>query len=134
MEMRGGFFLMSKTVFGVLAMTLVSLLPSCRPAVSQGRSDAEADLKAGKLVIERYGLPRPSDGEAEKLLRTRYGIQTRCVAGCMVDEKTAQHAEGYNGVMNAEIARRFGADVFDRTYQEARERCALPGTTFKSFY
>jgi hypothetical protein len=134
MEVGAEFFVMSKAVFRVLAMALISLLPGCRSAVSKGKFDAQADLRAGKLVIEQYGLPSPLNGEAEKLLRTRYGIQTRYVAGCMVSKEITQHAEGYNGVMEAEIVRRFGTDVFDRTYQEARERLALTGETYKVFY
>jgi len=88
----------------------------------KGQADAQADLKTGKLIIESYGMPSPEHYEAEQLLRARYGIQTHNVAGCMVDEKTAQYAEGYNHVMKAEIARRFGPDVFERTYQEAAKR------------
>lgn len=67
-------------------------------------------------------MPSPVYAEAERLLRVRYGIESRQVAACIVSKEIAQHAEGYNRVMKVEIARRFGADVFDRTYQEAVKR------------
>lgn len=103
-----------------LALMVVAFLSGCRSAASKGQADAKADLKVGKLVIEQYGLPTPVHAEAERLLRARYGIEARNVAGCIVNKEITEHAEGYNRVMKAEIARRFGADVFERTYQEVR--------------
>ena len=106
----------------LLALTFVALLSGCRSAASKGRSDAEADLKAGKLAVEEFGMPSPVYAEAERLLRVRYGIESRQVAACIVSKEIAQHAEGYNRIMKAEIARRYGADVFDRAYEEAKKR------------
>lgn len=131
--------LMDKTTLAsrILALTLVPLLASCqstaskgrvlesragsggRSAVIRGRADALADLKAGRLVVESFGMPGPGAGKYTSLLEKRYGIETRRVgAGCEVEPDELQHAQAYNRVMKAEISRRYGADVFERTYQE----------------
>lgn len=106
----------------LFVLTFVALLSGCRSAASKGRLDAEADLKAGKLAVEQFGRPSPVYAEAERLLRVRYGIESRQVAACIVSKEIALHAEGYNRVMKAEIAKRYGADVFDRTYEESKKR------------
>ncbi|MDC0671223.1 hypothetical protein [Nannocystis radixulma] len=49
----------------------------------------------------------------------RYGVRVYEVAGCVIDKSIAAHALGYNEVMEAEIVRRHGADVFERAECEA---------------
>jgi len=88
-------------------------------AVEKGRSDALADLRAGKLVTETAGLPMPSEDIYQQLLLQRYGVEQRRVADCIVDRRILSHARGYNEIMMAEIKKRFGPDVFDRTLTKA---------------
>lgn len=125
----------------LLVLMAVAFLPGCQSAVPKGRAmermvgsgdrsaafrgraDALADLKAGKLVVESFGMPGPASGEYTRLLEKRYGIETRRVgAGCVFTPDEFQHAQAYNRVMKAEISRRFGPDVFELTYQEAAKR------------
>lgn len=87
---------------------------------SNGDADARADLAAGKLAIETAGLPAPWRTTYARLLRERHGIELRSVAGCMIGEETLQHMKSYNSLMEAEISRRFGADLLEKTANEAR--------------
>jgi len=89
-------------------------------AYRAGRSDAEKDVRENRLIIETFGLPPRWDGDYAKLLEQRYRIEVRTVAGCMVDEKIVGHAKGYNEVSKAEIQRRFGSDVLEKTQTEVR--------------
>jgi hypothetical protein len=74
-------------------------------AYRAGRFQAQKDLAAGILAIEEFGF---GAGTATEILRERYHIEVRVVAGCVVDEKILGHAAGYNKVSQAEIDRRFG--------------------------
>lgn len=85
-----------------------------------GRSEARRDLQRGHLVTESAGLPLEWTEEYIQLLRQRYGIEDRTLAGCVIDDKITGHIRGYNEVSQVEITRRFGSDVFDRTAKEAQ--------------
>jgi len=91
-----------------------------RKAYEGGRADAQRDIQRGVLATESAGLPTVWAGEYDRLLKQRYGVEDRGVAGCMVDDRIVGHMAGYNEVSNAEIKRRFGADVFDRTAKDAQ--------------
>lgn len=82
-----------------------------------GRAEAQKDVAAGILAIEEYGF---GAGTAAKILRERYNIEVRAVAGCVVNEKILGHAAGYNKVSEAEIDRRVGLN----RVAEAREEGA----------
>lgn len=95
--------------------------PESKAAAERGQREAKADLAAGKLAVESYGLMASYNIVYRQLLKERYGIEVRMVAGCVVDESITGHAQGYNGIMNAEIKKRFGEDVFEKTSKEAQE-------------
>jgi hypothetical protein len=59
------------------------------------------------------------------LLRERYGIEERFVAGCMVDRPLFDYAEAYNTISMSAINRKFGRDVFQETAIEASRNWAL---------
>ena len=90
-------------------------------AYRTGRSDAEKDVRENRLIIEAFGLPSPWDGDYAKVLDQRYHIQVRTLATCIVDDKTVGHAKGYNEVSRAEIKRRFGSDVIEKTRSEVQK-------------
>ena len=109
----------------LLGIASLLLITSCatdysRRDAAKGRSDARNDLRAGKLANEGFGLPAPWASTYDRLLHQRYGVEARSVAGCLVTRDIVGHAVGYNEVMDAEIKRRFGADVFERTAAEAK--------------
>lgn len=95
--------------------------PESKTAAELGQREAKADLAAGKLAVESYGLMASYHIVYRRLLKERYGIEVRMVAGCIVNESIAGHAEGYNRIMDAEIKKRFGEDVFEKTSKEAQE-------------
>jgi hypothetical protein len=81
-----------------------------------GHAQAERDLRAGVLAVESYGLPMPP--EYTQILRERYGVQLRSVAGDTdVTAKALGHAEGYNELSKTEIRRRFGDGVLEAATQ-----------------
>jgi energy-coupling factor transporter transmembrane protein EcfT len=78
-------------------------------AYRTGRADAEKDISAGILAIEESGLGAGT-GHSVRLLRERYGIEIRAIAGCIVNENILGHEAGYNAVSEAEIERRIGSN------------------------
>lgn len=131
-----GMSLMKKMAVGVgllaLCLGLFSLVSSCAAFNSwrgevNGRADAQKDLKAGKLILETMGPPpAPWEQTYEKLLKERHGITYSWVAGCIVNDRVSGHARAYNEVMEAEIERRFGKDVLEKTAEEARKQTPAP--------
>ena len=93
--------------------------PSSLKAYEAGRADAEKDIRANVLALERFGLPAAWDGEYSRILQEKYRILVRPVAGCVVNADIIGHAKGYNEVSRPEIERRFGADVFEKARKEA---------------
>lgn len=74
-----------------------------------GRAEAEKDLRSGHLAIEIYGYPMKGEPEYRDILRQRYQIEFRRVAGdTNISAKVIGHAKGYNEVSEPEIKRRFG--------------------------
>ncbi len=72
---------------------------------------AEQDLKEGKLRIRTFGLIR-----SPRFLKQAYaekGIELEIIAGDNITSCDEAHAAGYNEVMNPEIKKRFGENVFD---------------------
>ena len=91
-----------------------------RRAYIAGQADAHRDIQHGVLAIEAHGLGA-GYGKYAEILKQRYGIEERAVAGCgILDNKTDGHLRGYNEISQAEINRRFGPNVFDRSFAEAR--------------
>src|SRR3954463_10612182 len=71
--------------------------PYSRSAYQRGRTDAKADLRAGRLIliVENHGFPRPNQ-ELESILRRRYNIEVRRVPSWTVDSTVFGHAYGYD--------------------------------------
>ncbi len=84
----------------------------------RGKADAKKDIQAEILAVETYGFRMNGDGGESQLLRNHYNIDTRIVAGCVVNKKIIGHAKGYNEVSRAEIERRFGKDIWGKIREE----------------
>ena len=94
-----------------------------RSAYEAGRRDAERDLREGKLIFEMYGGPPPPwNGDWVKMLREKYHIELKEVAGCVVDYRIVGHALGYNELSGAEIDRRFGTDFIRTSRAEVQKQ------------
>jgi hypothetical protein len=92
-----------------------------KSAYHKGRADARSELSKGVLAIESFGLPPPWVRLYEKILKERYGIEDRTVAGCMVNDEIIGHAKGFNEVMEREIKKRWPEDVFEQASIEAHK-------------
>jgi len=84
----------------------------------QGKADAMRDINANILATEVYGFGASKNSEWGRLLKQRYGIEQRVVAGCIVNEKITGHAKGYNEVSHQEIERRLGKDIWNKIRAE----------------
>jgi hypothetical protein len=67
------------------------------------------------MRVETYGFPIPNNPYESYL--SSYGVKVDSVAGCIVDDRTIEHADGYNSKMEHLINKRLGKDVFE----EARD-------------
>ncbi|HZR78724.1 MAG TPA: hypothetical protein VFA58_05915 [Chthoniobacterales bacterium] len=105
-------------VFGFPSAVSIGDIPDYLSGRRTGEADAKRDLENGQLVIETYGLPMPE--EYPKILRDRYGIEVRTIAGdTNVTATVIGHEKGYNKVSEPEISRRFGSGVVQAAAEEA---------------
>jgi hypothetical protein len=84
-----------------------------------GRSEAKKDISAGILAIEDAGLLPGHQRWDGPILRERFKIEIKTIAGSVVDETSIGHRDGYNDVSSREIDRRFGWDRVDAAREEA---------------
>jgi hypothetical protein len=95
----------------------------------RGQAVARFDVARGQYRILALGLPVEWRPEYFRLLRERYGVEARVVAGCIVSQPLLEYAAGYNAVTVAATNRRFGRDVFRETMMEAaKTRKARPAS------
>lgn len=105
-------------VFGVPPGVGLGEISNYLSARRAGEAQAKDDLRKGRLALETYGLPMPE--EYAQILRNRYGIEVRPIAGDTdVTAKVIGHEEGYNKVSEPEIIRRFGNGVIERAAEES---------------
>jgi hypothetical protein len=89
-------------------------------AYGDGWYDAKRDLRRGRLAYETYGFG--GGGYYAEVLKERYQVEQRPVAGCVVSTWQLGHAEGYNRTIEAHIKRRFGHDALQLAQSEASKR------------
>ncbi|PCC66503.1 hypothetical protein SAMN02745121_00768 [Nannocystis exedens] len=88
-------------------------------AYEDGKRAAQSAITQNQLGLETFGYPARCRREYSRILWEKYKVVLREVAGCVVDETIVEHARGYNEVMEAEIVRRHGADVFEKVSKQA---------------
>jgi hypothetical protein len=93
---------------------------------AEGRRAAEADLRAGRLILRSYGFVASGNPDYARLLLDRLGVRTKAVAGCVVDATIVAQTAAYNEVMKAAIRKRFGAHIFEDLAAEAARLKAPP--------
>jgi hypothetical protein len=89
-------------------------------AFTRGRIVARCDLIRGHNEVLTLGLPPGWLPECARLLRERYGIMMRPIAGCAVSDTLIDYADGYNTVSVTSANRKFGRDVLRECTSEAR--------------
>src|SRR5262249_34962487 len=94
-------------------------------AYEKGRKDATAAVAAGKLIIREYPpLPSPAEhGEYIRLLKERCGVgyEVPSLPPGVAEADFIEEVRGWNDVMQAEIRRKFGPDIFNQLNQDARK-------------
>ena len=110
-----------RRIFGSLIGAFTIALSGCSGPEAEGRADAERDLATGALGLKTYGLPASWAVDYDRLMQSRLGVRIQPVAGCLVDSKLSRYVAGYNGVMEQEIAKRFGPGAEDAIVAEAKE-------------
>jgi len=91
----------------------------------RGQIVARFDLARGHYEVLVLGLAPRWRPEYARLLRERYRIESRVVAGCVVSEWLLAYVEGYNEVSMNAANRRFGRDVFRESIVEASRNWRL---------
>lgn len=94
-------------------------------AAIRGELVARYDLARGKYVVLSAGLPVRWRSEYARLLRERYGIEDRAIAGCIVDQPLLDFIGGYDGISMPAVDAKFGHDVFKEVMLEASNNWAL---------
>lgn len=87
---------------------------------AHGCLDAQLDVMRGRYKILVYGLPAPWREDDASLLKLRYKVEERAVAGCMVSRSLTKYVEGYDRVSRNAANRKFGHDVFAEALNEVR--------------
>ena len=85
----------------------------------KGKEDALRDLESNKLILKTFGRQASWSFEWKRLLEERYGIEIVVIAGCIVSEEEIEYVKGYNDISVAEIEKRLGKDVLDKTSDDA---------------
>lgn len=83
-----------------------------------GWAAATLDTTFGRYQVLRYGLPMPWHNEYRELMRKRYGVDVRAIAGCVVFGALVDYASAYNSVSTDAIKRKYGQDIMERTARE----------------
>jgi hypothetical protein len=98
----------------------------------RGQLVAYFDVARGHYGILSLGLPAPWRSEFARILRERYGIEQRVVAGCVVSPVLLAYTEGYNRVSMTAANRKFVHDVFKESAGDAMRR--MPPLVTRAYF
>jgi hypothetical protein len=114
-------FSRSHKKFEVCALLLVSLAAWWIAAPVRGKFAAHLDVARGNYRLLTFGLPPSWRGEYARLLRERYGVELKPVAGCIVSQGLIWYVDAYDEVSAAAATRKYGHDIFEECEKEARK-------------
>lgn len=121
--MHRRFFLLS-----LLAMPLsATAAEGDQKDLDQGRADALKDIAAGKLAWHNLGFPAIWRREFVRIMKEKYGVESKDVGDCEPNMPLARHTKAYNETMQAEIEKRFGKGVVDQAIADAKEEAKKNG-------
>lgn len=113
-------------VIGLSALVAVAQVEETKPRkfdqkeYSQGETDAERDLKRGKIVYEIIGQPSMIDQELKKLALKEYGISVE-FHGC-VRAPRVEYDQGYLETVIAYLKKKYSFDPVHKIEQELRTK------------
>ena len=90
-------------------------------AHERGRSEAGRDLTNGVVLLKFSGLPAPEFSNYARLMSARCGMTVQPIAGCLVTGGLQEYRRGYNEVSSSWIERRYGTNMFNDVWEQARE-------------
>lgn len=92
----------------------------------KGETEAAENLKNEKFILKAWGLSstktyswESADEIYNRILREKYKITFEVIGGCMIDEETADYAEGYNKVLQAGIEAKYGTGILEKVRIQA---------------
>lgn len=85
----------------------------------KGKKDALRDIQAENLKVKTFGTIVTWFQEWRKILLNEYNVEIEVVSGCVVSDETVEYVNGYNKISEAEIKKKFGEDIFEKTLDEA---------------
>ena len=92
------------------------------PSFAVGVEAARNEIADDRLGWREHGKIVPWWKEAADQLRQRYAVLFSIVGECMTPIDVAAEAAGYNEEMEAEFARRFGANVVNEVFRELERK------------
>jgi hypothetical protein len=91
----------------------------------RGKAAAHLDIARGRYRVLIFGLRRSWEPEYARLLRDRYGVELKPVAGCIVSQGLIWYVDGYDKVSTAAVIRKYGHDIFEESERGARKTWGL---------
>jgi hypothetical protein len=91
-------------------------------AAWRGRLAAHMDLRRGHFIVLAYGLPPFGAPEYARILKEQYAIEFHYVDFCTVSTTLRAYADGYDELSGAAAKRKFGGDVFEKSWKLAQSR------------
>ena len=78
-----------------------------------GEADAQRDLTNGVFKLKSAGLPSPSYGNFDELLKERCHYEIEFVCGCLVTEGTLAYIGGYNKISQVPLYQKYGTNILE---------------------
>ena len=91
-------------------------------AAWRGRLAAHLDLRRGHYIVLAYGLPPFGAPEFASILKEQYAIEFHYLDFCTVSRTLQAYADGYDELSVAAAKRKFGDDVFEKSWKLAQSR------------
>ena len=113
-------------IIGLIALAIALVEAWSVAAPLRGQIAARSDERHGHYKILSYGLPPSWLPEYTRLLRERYGVGLRHIAGCIVSKALVSYVDSYDEVSAAAVVRKFGRDVFKECEEDARRGFERP--------
>ena len=105
----------------VFALCAVDVLWSYS-AAWRGRLAAQMDLRRGHYIVLAYGLPPFGAPEYARILKEQYAIEFHYVDFCTISRTLRVYADGYDERSGVAAMRKFGDDVFEKSWKLAQIR------------
>ena len=106
-----------------IILALISLVVSWYAgSYWRGMSMAIIDYTCGHYEVKTYGYPPGSRWEYARLLRERYDVKLKSVAGCVVSPDEEWYVGGYNSVSERLLLAKYQKDIFAECFTEAEQQ------------